>query len=404
MEFKTYEGNYGTYHCEATETQAFEPTIWPVSSTTMVIENRWPKHPGASLFIPFSLQSEPEHHFRSRTYTNLQPEMLDADEMHELLPEHAKIMTPAPELGEGMFAISAHLGECRQPNIFCVNGERRMEGATGLTNLEKIIYYEAVMTGQGEPCLPHEDHSKRAWYKYAGGIKAKFKCTIDQAEEMAEAFRILDTTPKMAKTFDRWIAKKGFDAGLRYFRNLASQLVLVTDEGEPVLDMIEYSTDNDPDCVETDRTISAETWHKLDDPRDDETLWEDRQPKIFRDTLAKIRTADLPQLKAIGKALFNDKRFTKTQTTVIWDEYNRRKRNISPRLSKLALKALARLADPNCNLKAVAAWLYKDGQKKLTKHDQEVVWAAWHKLQPKKQSSPVPVQDDLPLDDYYPAE
>jgi hypothetical protein len=322
------------------------------------------------------------------------------------IPEHRAIMVPDFTHLEGSFAVSEHLGETKPAKIFKDRrGVAYMKDGEGISNLDKIIYYEAGMTAQGDAVLPHEDHSRRAWYKDAAQIKSKFSLTIEQAETLALAFKILDTTPKMAKKFDKWLSTPDkFNAGFRYFENLASQMVLVTDEGEPTIIDIAQELEEDTNTIKTVdadnpadiQTIQAEGWHKLDDPRDEAPLWEDRQGKDFKKVLTDIRKAALPELKAIGKSLFNDKRFNKIQTSVIWDEYRRRKHNLEPKLRRIAIVALERLADKKCNLNIVANWLHGEGKALLNAHEQSVIWAAWKKYKgayaPKREESPMPEQ------------
>lgn len=310
------------------------------------------------------------------------------------IPEHRAIMIPQSDK-EGSEAVIEHLGECRKTEIYTVNGVKHIKGAIGLTNLEKIIYYEAGQTAQGDAVLPHEDHSRRAWYKDASQIRTKFSCTVEQAETLKLAFKILDTTPAMAKKFDSWLSAEGkFEAGYRYFENLASELVKITDIGEPtILDIATHMDEqtNKAEEVADIEMLPAVTYHKLDDPRDDlydeeknETEWERKQPAAFKKIIAQIKAANLTTLKGIGKSLFNDKTFNKTQTTVIWDAYNRRKKALTPALTNLALKALERMTDPKVNLAKVAAWLHGAGKKVLTVHDQSVLWATWKKLKAQK--------------------
>jgi hypothetical protein len=301
------------------------------------------------------------------------------------VPEHRAIMVPDNDL-EGMEAIVEHLGECRKPTTFKYKGKNglHMHGGKGLTNLDKIIFYEAVTTAQGDPCLPHEDHSRRAWYRDASQIRSMFKTTVEQAETMKLAFEILDTTPAMAEKFKAWLSiPDKFESGFRYFENLAGEIVKVTDIGEPELNLaldeetnLPVSEDNPADI----EMLPAVKYHLLDDPRDDYTPWEKRQPKDFQNILAKIRTSDLTQLKAVGKELFGEKRFSKTHMTVIWDEYHRRKNNLTPKLRPVATKILRRLADPDVNLAKAAAWLHGKGRTELTAHELSVVWEAWKRL------------------------
>lgn len=322
-------------------------------------------------------------------------EYMEEPDEHEV-SEHRAIMTPDNNL-EGIESITEHLGEYRKPTTYRVNGHKGMAGGAGLTNLEKIIYYEAGMTAQGDAVLPHEDHSRRAWFKDAGQIRTKFKCTTEQAETLALAFKILDTTPKMAAKFASWLTPEKFAAGFKYFENLAIQMVLVTDEGEPTIITDNYiESTNTAEPVDADNPadmdmLPAVTYHKLDDPRDEDfdeeknmTTWERRQPKDFHKVIASIKNADMPALKAIGKSLFNDKRFNKIQTTVIWGAYNRRKHALTPKLRPLALKALERMIDPKVNLSKVAAWLNGDGKKALNVHELSTVWSAWKKAKAAK--------------------
>lgn len=329
---------------------------------------------------------------------------LKAQRLAQVANEHVSIMQPDFKNLEGIFAIVDHLGENKQPKPFLVNGVRHMSGATGLSSLDKIIYNEAGVTAQGEAVLPHLVKSQREWFRHAGGIMKKFACTREQAETLALAFRILDTTPEMAKEFAKWLSIKGkFDKGYVWFQNIAKELVLVTDEGEPkIIDLAEQycedvaedelpiDCDNPADIVE----IQAEGWHKLDDPRENVPSWESRQPKEFKQVLATIRTAkDFQSLKAFGKKLFNDKRFDKNQTSVIWDVYRENKHRLAPKLRKTALTALNRLADKTVNLNKVANWLHGDGKAVLNEYELSVLWATWKKCKgayaPKRESSPM---------------
>lgn len=308
----------------------------------------------------------------------------------ENLHPHRDIMTPAPELGEGIFAITQHLGEGRRQTVTRINGEAHMEGGKGLTQLELMIYNEAQMTAQGDPVVPHLDRSRRAWFKYAGGIKKHFGCTTAEAEELAENFGIIEVTAKTVKPLEAMLSTD-FLSGICYVATLAKELRDVTDVDSPVLNMMET------DQVDDDETMppNPEVYHKLDDSRDLEAYWEDRQPVAFRQLLARIRTSDMTKLKAIGKSLFNEKSFTKTQLSVLWDEYHRRKANISPRLRKIALRALERLTDPTCDLKAVARWLHGDGATKLNRHELSVVWNSWRARQPKVTPDPMPITQEF---------
>jgi hypothetical protein len=399
--------------------------------------------------------------FRSgnKIYTQVGTTFHYVSDDEQIIPEHRAIMIPQNDL-EGYDAIRIHLGEIKQPkpfvtmepielgakygdativtndpdvqtfvrgtkvytttDCFVTHPVKSMHGS-GLSNLDKIIYNEAGMTGQGDACLPHEDHSRRAWWLDASQIRKMLNCTVTQAETLKLAFEVLDTTPKMAEKFREWLSiPEKFNAGFVYFDKLAGEMAKVTDIGEPGINddlledvastktwtdakgkerwTIEHSFTNTGKLVNADNpadieTAQVEAYHLLDDPRDDYEPWEKRQPKIFQNILAKIRTSDLTQLKAVGKELFGEKRFTKTQMTVIWDEYHRRKNNLTPKLRPVATKILRRLADPDVNLSKAAAWLHGKGKTELTAHELSVVWEAWRKVK----ASRAPKQSALPV-------
>jgi len=334
------------------------------------------------------------------------------------MPEHRAIMTPNNDL-EGIYAIKAHLGEGIRSNTFVAWNlndkgkwqiDKFMTGAEGLTQLERIIYYESAMTAQGDAVVPHENRKPRLWFQFAAGIQRKLSCTTEQAETLELAFRILDTTPKMASEFEKWLKTPGkFNTGYRWFQDIAKELVLCTDEGEPSVITDSYVETDDADVtIDADHPaditmLSAGEYHKLDDPRDadfDEeknmTSWEKRQSPIFNATVRNIKSCKtLAELKTIGKALFNDKRFNKTQASVIWGAYNIKKKALSPTLRPLALNALHRMTDPKVNLAKAAAWLHGKGKTLLNAYEQSVVWAAWKKAKAAK----APKQTAMPIDD-----
>lgn len=287
-----------------------------------------------------------------------------------------------------------------------------MHRASTLPHLSRMILEDCHLTAQGVPSLPHIDRSRAPWFKSAAQIRRRYQCSQEQAETLAEAFRILDTTAKMAVTFDKWIKTRGIEAGLKYFEGIAVQMVLVTDEGDPILDLM--TPDQKGSDVATvdeggNRTVTVRTLdllakdeeleleeedvekivnlvdrlpidvardHLLDDPRDDFDRWEDRQPERFRSLLANIRTATLPQLKALGRypSELNSKAYSKTQVSVLWDEYNRRKIVLTPKPRPHAVKIFTRFADRNANLAKAAQWLSGEGAKVLNETELATAW------------------------------
>lgn len=261
--------------------------------------------------------------------------------------------------------------------------------ASSLTGLNRMLLEEAHLTSDNKPCLPHIDRSKPLWFKSAAQIKRRYTISQAQANLLAESFRILDTTPKMAVTFDRWIKSKGIDAAIRYFEGLAVQMVLVTDEGDPILDLMQPETpveDND----DFDTTVELASFiermpsdvqrdHLLDDPKDDEPRWEDRQSEAYRQHLSAIRgAADVQKLGAYMRNCYYGTKpmFTGVHATVAWDEFHRRKAALTPKLRKATVHALTRIADPKVDLAKVANWLYQQ-KGKLPANDISTLWTAW---------------------------
>lgn len=342
-------------------------------------------------------------------FLNLRYAELKAQRLEQVPGEHALICHPDFSNLEGMEAISEHLGEKPQPKPYKVKGQkgRFLSGATGLTNLEKIIYNEAQFTAQGEAVLPHEDRSKRAWFLFAGGVKKQFSCTTEEAEKLFSAWQTIGINEKLAKEFKTWIDGTSIQEAVDYFSRLAADLAAVSAENDgKIIDI--YTLDEETNkAIDADNPadiadVRADAWHKLDDPRDFAPTWEERQPEAFRTQLARIRCAKtFDQVKAVGKSFFNDRdtkaildSFTKTQKTVLWDVYNRRKHNLMPKLRPLAQKALARLADKKVDLSKVAAWLHGEGKQRLNAHELSVIWDAWKKA--KKAYAPKQTALDMP--------
>ena len=305
---------------------------------------------------------------------------LDDEFDSDNVSEHTAIMVPQNEL-EGIFSIAEHLGEGIRPEIFNVNGSRIQTNGAGLTNVEKIIYYEAGQTAQGAAVLPHEDRSRRPWYLYAGGIRQKFNTTQEQAESLAHSFKVLDTTSRMAMQFAKWIDKSGVEKAVGYFSNMASELLAVAPDEEP-LDLIAYEESDDE--IDADHpaeieTILADAYHLLDDPRDaeDYPTWESLQPASFRFELSRVRTSKtLDGLKAWAKAQYGKTidKFTKPQTQVLWDAYKIRKAALTPPLSAFAKKVIKRLSEPGVNIRRVKYWLYNEGPAKLNPTELANAW------------------------------
>ncbi|MDQ5985888.1 MAG: hypothetical protein CSYNP_01605 [Syntrophus sp. SKADARSKE-3] len=272
-------------------------------------------------------------------------------------------------------------------NLDIVTVDTRRDGEAGigfihraahLPALSRMILEECHQTADGKPCLPHINRQPAPWYKNAALIKSRFKTTIEQAETLKEAFRLLDVTPSMAVTFDKWIKAKGIEVALKYFESLAVQMILVTDEGDPVLDLmtpetpVEDNNDFDTTIEKLDMTerMPADVTqdHLLDDPRDNATSWEETQPQAYCNHLDTIRS--FTNITAIGSYMKGQYYGTTpvwqgSRAAVAWNVYNSRKAALTPRLHPKALKIAARFSDPKANLNKAAAWLYNEAPREI---------------------------------------
>ena len=312
-------------------------------------------------------------------------------------PEHRAIMTPDFDHLEGVEAISEHLGENARPVAFTVNGKHHMIGATGLTNLEKIIYYEAGMTAQGDAVLPHEFRGRVHWSKDAGQIRAKFVkvgCTADQAQDLKRAFEIIGLppadldrkrTPHGSAPAD-WIrtmqlSPERFKAGLYWLLNLASELNAVAPPEDEIIDLADEYIDGEKEDFERETSSNDITgWHLLDDPRD---LIEPKPLKKSTRCIELEKLCDAingaktyAELKAIGKSTFRNKgNIPEEKMFLFWSCYNRRKREFVA-LPTVAKKAIERIKD-GASLAKAAAWLHGPAKTFLNELQLSAVWNAW---------------------------
>ena len=304
----------------------------------------------------------------------------------DLRSEHARIMVPQNSM-EGIFGIAEHLGEgqdikqirCEIPGkLYGLDlGQRLISKQGGLNQLDRIIYDEAGMTAQGKACLPHENRQPTKWWKHAGGIRHKYNCTIEQATQLADAWKTLDATATMVATFDKWVSR-GIEAACAYFSALGAELKAVAPEAEQ-LDLITYEeADSTEDALDADhpvdiQTIQADAWHLLDDPRDDMPAWETRQPYRFQTVLGMIRQADAGQLTAWAKSQYSSKpEWQGVQAQVLWSAYKARKAGFVTGKGKRIIER-CRLTD---NKAKARFWLYNKGGTVLNSVELTEAWKA----------------------------
>jgi hypothetical protein len=227
---------------------------------------------------------------------------------------------------------------------------------------------------------------------------------------LADAWSIIEATPKMVETFILWIQAKGIDNGLSYFEHLAMKLAEVevswdSDAAEPLLgdDAIVDGDDDhagaddsfdipvDPDETYREEIPDLYGYHVIgyDDVATlGEKTWEQKQPEWYLSLLFRLRDVDdLKSLKIIGKYAYQFD-LSRGQAGVIWYEYQKAKdrmmREIRQQLSPSARRMLMQIRNANGRLSAVGALMYKiqHGVVKiadpLSDSEWSILWDAYH--------------------------
>jgi hypothetical protein len=227
---------------------------------------------------------------------------------------------------------------------------------------------------------------------------------------LADAWSIIEATPKMVDTFILWIQAKGIDNGLSYFEHLAMKLAEVevswdSDAAEPLHgddaivdgDAEHAGADDSFDLpVDPDETYREEIpdlfgYHVIG--YDDVALlgeknWEQKQPEWYLSLLFRLRDVnDLKSLKIIGKYAYQFD-LSRGQAGVIWYEYQKAKDRIMgeirQQLRPSARRMLMQIRNANGRLSAVGALMYKiqHGAVKiadpLSDAEWSILWDAYH--------------------------
>lgn len=297
--------------------------------------------------------------------------MPEEDEIPDIL-DHRAFMRPAiDEDGEASFGAARH--------------------EDSLTGSEKIIYREAPMAGS-DPVWEHRA-PRRAWYQYPAGIEVMLKCSSDEAEALCIAWKVLNATPKMVKEFRRWIDKSGVTKGVRYFSDMAKEMLavefMIDEEGREPAPVDPYESD-------------PIYFHPFDDARDgsyelsfedgepvkvikEPVRWEDRQPPKVKGLIESIRNAgSLRTLKGYGEKIRSMHDSAQpVQVKVLWSEYRLRKTalmNRFPMRSK-ARKIIERI--PNAKKGTVSSWLHSNACD-FNQRELDEAWSVWRGKAPEQ--------------------
>ena len=245
-------------------------------------------------------------------------------------------------------------------------------------------------------------------------LRKRIGCTFHQAVALADAWSIIEATPKMVDAFIGWIKAEGIEASVTYYEYLAMNLAEVEVSWDHDAELL----NNDADCNGDGRGDDADdTDGALDlswDPDDayqeeipdlygyhvigyDELAeamdltWEERQPRSYKALLRKVRgVADLDALRDLGKRVYALD-LVRDQAGVFWYEYRKTERMIMAEIGKslsiTARRLLYQVRNANGNLAALGARLFKiqRGEVKMVdpprKHEWIMVWGAYHDRQ-----------------------
>ena len=236
-------------------------------------------------------------------------------------------------------------------------------------------------------------------------LQRRIGCAFHQAVALADAWSIIEATPKMVDAFIGWIKAKGIEAGVAYFEHIAMKLaeVEVSWDSEAVESLPEdggdAAEDSESGSVEADETYREEipdlyAYHVIGYDELAEAMdltWEERQPRSYKALLRKVRgIADLEVLRDLGKRVYALD-LARDQAGVFWYEYGKSRNRIMAGLRKglggSARHLLKRIRNANGELAALGAMLYRiqQGAVKLSdppaKHEWIVIWEAYHDQQ-----------------------
>jgi len=287
-----------------------------------------------------------------------------------------------------------------------------------MSQLDRMIFEDCLVV-DGAVVAPHLNVKSRCPVHLRPEILQKrIGCTFHQAVMLADAWSIIEATPKMVDTFILWIQAKGIEKGLSYFEHLAMKLAEVEvswdhDAAEPLHgddadvegfddgagrgDADHAGADDSFDLpVDPDETYREEIpdlygYHVIG--YDDvallgEKTWEQKQPEWYLSLLFRLRDVnDLKSLKIIGKYAYQFD-LSRGQAGVIWYEYQKAKDRIMGeirrQLSPSARRLLMQIRNANGRLSAVGALMYKiqHGAVKIADQPSDsewsILWDAYH--------------------------
>ena len=274
-----------------------------------------------------------------------------------------------------------------------------------MNQLDRMIFEDCAVA-DGAVVAPHLNVKSHCPVHLRPEIlRKRIGCTFHQAVALADAWSIIEATPKMVDAFIGFVKAKGIEAGVAYFEHIAMNLAEVEvswdlDAGELLQDEADDDADDgfepsgDPDEVYREEIPDLYAYHVIGYDELAEAMdltWEERQPRSYKGLLRKVRCiADLDALRDLGKRVYALD-LARDQAGVFWYEYRKTERRIMAEIGKSlsisARRLLHQVRSANGNLAALGARLFKiqRGDVKMAnpprKHEWIVIWEAYHDQQ-----------------------
>ncbi len=225
-----------------------------------------------------------------------------------------------------------------------------------MNQLDRMIFEDCAVA-DGAVVAPHLNVKSRCpVYLRPEILQRRIGCAFHRAVALADAWSIIEATPKMVDAFIGWVKAKGIEAGVAYFEHIAMNLAEVEvswdhDSGEPLQDDADDDADDgfelsgDPDEAYREEIPDLYAYHVIGYDELAEAMdltWEERQPRSYKSLLRKVRCiADLDALRDLGKRVYALD-LARDQAGVFWYEYRKTERRIMAEIGK-ALSIAARM-------------------------------------------------------------
>jgi hypothetical protein len=267
-----------------------------------------------------------------------------------------------------------------------------------MNQLDRMIF-EDCLGVDGAVVAPHINiKSSCPFHLRPEVIQKKIGCDFRQASILADAWSIIEATPKMVDAFIALVKAKGIEQGIAYFEDIAMKLAEVevswdheafgqipNDAGDALDEVDEEYREEIPDMY----AYHVIGYDELSEAM--ELTWEERQSRSYKALLGKVRGVnDLGSLRDLGKKVYAMK-LSRDQAGVFWYEYGESQTkimdDIRQRLGATTRKLLMQIQNANGNLATLGARLYKIQQGEImmvnppAKHEWIIIWEAYHDQQ-----------------------